>query len=145
MAMEPNATGAVFANTQMPAAWKGEKPRPLKIAAATATGVPKPAAPSRNAPKAKAIKRACKFLSEVSWPMEVLMISNLPVSTVIRYKTMAQKMTQKIGNAPKAAPYKAALRAWFMGIPKGRIATSNATAKPSTEDFQALVRLMPIA
>jgi hypothetical protein len=29
----------------MAAAWKGENPRPLSMAAATATGVPKPEAP----------------------------------------------------------------------------------------------------
>ena len=53
------------------------------MAAATATGVPKPAQPSRKAPKAKAMSRACMRLSEVMEPMESLMISNLPVVTVI--------------------------------------------------------------
>ena len=43
----------------MPAAKNGEKPRPVSIAAATATGVPKPAAPSMNAPNANAISIAC--------------------------------------------------------------------------------------
>src|SRR6185369_675111 len=42
----PNATGDVLAIKQMAAAWKGENPRPLSIAAATATGVPNPEAPS---------------------------------------------------------------------------------------------------
>ena len=32
------------------------------------------------------------------------MISNLPVSTVMRYSTIAQKTIQPIGNRPNAAP-----------------------------------------
>ncbi len=88
--IEPNATGAVFASRQMPAAKNGEKPRPVSIAAATATGVPKPAAPSMNAPKANAISMACRRRSAVSPPIESLMISKLPVSSVSRYSTTAQ-------------------------------------------------------
>ena len=61
---------------QMAAAWKGENPRPLNIAAATATGVPKPDAPSMNAPNAKAISSACSLRSWVRCPTEFLMISN---------------------------------------------------------------------
>ncbi len=80
----PNATGAVLAINAMPAAWNGGKPRPVSIAAATATGVPKPAAPSRKAPKANAINRAWRRGSRVSLPTESLMISNCPVSSVSR-------------------------------------------------------------
>ena len=40
MPMEPNATGAVFANKQTAAAINGVNPRPVSIVAATATGVP---------------------------------------------------------------------------------------------------------
>ena len=54
------------------------------MAAATATGVPKPAAPSMNAPKAKAISSACRRGSSVRWPMESLSSSNLPLSSVTR-------------------------------------------------------------
>src|SRR6266480_2453476 len=54
VAMEPNATGAVLAIKQTAAAKNGENPRPVSIVAATATGVPNPAQPSTNAPKAKA-------------------------------------------------------------------------------------------
>lgn len=82
--MDPNATGAVFANRQILAAKKGGKPRPANMAAAMATGVPKPAAPSMKAPKAKAIKRACMLRLLVTLPRESLMMSNLPVSTVTR-------------------------------------------------------------
>ena len=90
MPIEPNATGAVFASRQMPAAKNGEKPSPVSIAAATATGVPKPAAPSTNAPNANAISIACSRRSVVRPPIESLMISKLPVSSVMRYSTTAQ-------------------------------------------------------
>src|SRR3954464_13752609 len=56
--MAPKATGEVLAIRQMAAAWNGENPNPLNIAAATATGVPNPEAPSTNAPNAKAIRSA---------------------------------------------------------------------------------------
>ena len=100
----PKATGEVLAIRQMAAAWKGENPSPLNIAAATATGVPKPEAPSMNAPKAKAISSACSRRSWVRWPTEFLMISNWPVSTVSRYSASAQNTIQAMGNRPKAAP-----------------------------------------
>src|SRR5476651_986484 len=47
----PNATGAVLAINARPDAANGEKPNPIRIAPVTATGVPNPAAPSKNAPK----------------------------------------------------------------------------------------------
>src|SRR5277367_1575448 len=43
--MDPNATGAVFASRQRAEARNAEKPRPVSIVAAIATGVPNPAAP----------------------------------------------------------------------------------------------------
>src|SRR5262245_49410164 len=51
----PKATGAVLAISERPAAASGEKPRPIRIAPVTATGVPKPDAPSKQAPNANAI------------------------------------------------------------------------------------------
>ena len=48
----PKATGAVFAINARPHAAKGLKPSCIKMAAVIATGVPKPAAPSKKAPKA---------------------------------------------------------------------------------------------
>ena len=68
MPMDPKATGAVLANRQMPAAKNGSKPSPASIPAATATGAPNPAAPSMNAPKAKAIQeflRSCPVFEEM--------------------------------------------------------------------------------
>ena len=38
------------------------------------------------------------------------MISNFPVSTVMRYRVMAQKTIQEMGKRPKAPPYVAALK-----------------------------------
>src|SRR5689334_3611248 len=52
----PKATGAVLAMSDRPEAWSGLKPSWIRIAAVTATGVPNPAAPSKNAPNEKAIR-----------------------------------------------------------------------------------------
>ena len=61
----PKATGAVLAMSDRPEAASGVKPRPIRIAPVTATGVPKPAAPSKNAPKQKAISSSCRRRSSV--------------------------------------------------------------------------------
>ena len=66
----PKATGAVLAISDRPEAASGEKPRPISSAAVTATGVPKPAAPSKKAPKAKAISSSWSRRSSVMPPME---------------------------------------------------------------------------
>jgi hypothetical protein len=76
--MAPKATGAVLASRQILEAYSAEKPRPVIMAAATATGVPKPAPPSRKAPNANATSRICSRLSTVIVAMDALMISNLP-------------------------------------------------------------------
>ena len=102
--IEPNATGDVFASKQSAAASNGAKPTPASIAPATATGVPKPAAPSINAPKANAISSACKRGSAEMLPIESLMTSKWPVSTVSRKSKIAVKTTQPIGKRPNAAP-----------------------------------------
>jgi hypothetical protein len=64
--IEPKATGAVFASRQRADALKGEKPRPMSIDEAMATGVPKPDAPSRKPPKVKAMRRGVSPLIECS-------------------------------------------------------------------------------
>ena len=102
--IEPKATGAVLARRQRHAAQNGEKPMPASIAAATATGVPNPAAPSMNAPNAKATSSACMRRSLEKLPMECFTISNLPVTWVMRNKRIAVKTTQPMGNSPNAAP-----------------------------------------
>ena len=50
--MAPKATGAVLAMSAMPAPHSGVKPSPTNMAAAMATGVPKPAVPSMKQLKA---------------------------------------------------------------------------------------------
>jgi hypothetical protein len=47
-----------LAISDSPAAASGEKPSPINMAPVTATGVPKPEAPSKKAPKQKAISRS---------------------------------------------------------------------------------------
>jgi len=54
------------------------------MAPVTATGVPKPDAPSKNAPNAKAISRSCRRRSSVMPPIECCRTSNQPYSTVRR-------------------------------------------------------------
>ena len=82
MPKPPKATGAVLAIRASPAARIGRKPVPMRIAAETATGAPKPAAPSKNAPKLKAISRAWIRRSGDSAVTENLTTSKWPVSTV---------------------------------------------------------------
>src|ERR1043166_6561886 len=62
----PNATGAVFAISERLDAESGVNPRPIKIAPVTATGVPKPQAPSMNAPKLNATNNSCRRRPSVS-------------------------------------------------------------------------------
>src|SRR6516225_4002983 len=71
-----------------PDAASGEKPSPISIAAVTATGVPKPEAPSKNAPNAKAIKSNCNRRSAVTPPIACCRIGKAPVATVSRYMKM---------------------------------------------------------
>ncbi len=74
----PKATGAVFAIRLRPDAASGEKPRPIRIEAVTATGVPKPAAPSKKAPNANAISSSCKRRSSVMPAIESCNTLKLP-------------------------------------------------------------------
>ena len=78
----PKATGAVLAISDRPEAASGEKPRPISIAAVTATGVPKPAAPSKKAPKLNAMSSSCSRRSSVMLAMLSCRTSNSPFSSV---------------------------------------------------------------
>lgn len=49
--------------------------------------------------------------SDVTDPIDSLMISNLPVTTEISYSTSAQNTIHEIGNSPKHAPSTALLTA----------------------------------
>src|SRR6478752_1975065 len=101
----PNATGAVLAIKQIPAAYKGLNPSPTSIAAVMATGAPKPAVPSKNEPKENAMRSACNLLSEVIEAMKCLMISNWPLLTVILKRKTAVITIQQMGNKPYIAPF----------------------------------------
>ncbi len=82
MPRAPKATGAVLAIRQRPAAFSGLWPRPTSSAAVMATGAPKPAAPSRKAPKQKPISSTCRRWSSVMDRTELRMMSNWPHLTV---------------------------------------------------------------
>ncbi|KAF5032024.1 hypothetical protein DSECCO2_621620 [anaerobic digester metagenome] len=140
MPSAPKATGAVLATRQMPPAYTGLKPSPISMAAVMATGVPKPAVPSRNAPKAKAMNRACNRRSSVSRASEPLMISNSPDSTVMLYSHTAVSTIQMIGNSPMAMPYSVALTARPTGMPHTPTAAHSAPASPSAAAMWPLAR-----
>ena len=78
----PKATGAVLAMSDKPEAASGLKPNCIRIAAVTATGVPKPAAPSKKAPKEKAIRMTWMRGSGASEARLPRRISNNPLLTV---------------------------------------------------------------
>ena len=78
----PKATGAVLAISDRPEAASGEKPRPIRMPAVTATGVPKPAAPSKKAPKQKAISSSCMRRSSVMPESESCSTLKLPFCSV---------------------------------------------------------------
>src|ERR1044072_2986219 len=67
----PYATGAVLAISERPEAARGEKPSPISTAPVTATGVPKPDAPSKKAPKQNAMSKSCSLRSSVTPPIVV--------------------------------------------------------------------------
>src|SRR4051812_23591664 len=60
------ACSVVCPVSESPEAASGENPRPIRIAPVTATGVPKPEAPSKKAPKANAIRSSCRRRSAVT-------------------------------------------------------------------------------
>ena len=77
----PQATGDVFAIRLSAAAWKGWNPSPIMNAPAIATGAPKPAAPSMNAPKQNATSSAWRRRSAVIPATDSFITSNWPVCT----------------------------------------------------------------
>ena len=96
----PKATGAVLAMSERPDASSGEKPRPIRMAPVTATGVPKPEAPSKNAPKQKATSRSCSRRSRVMAVMLSRRTVKRPRCCVSWYRKMTFRMIQPIGNSP---------------------------------------------
>ena len=74
----------MLAISDRPEAASGAKPRPISIAPVTATGVPKPAAPSKKAPKEKAMNSSCSRRSPVIEAMLSRRVENCPASSVRR-------------------------------------------------------------
>ena len=134
----PKATGAVFAIKDNTDAASGENPSPIKIAAVTATGVPKPAAPSKKAPNANAIKSSCKRRSSVILAIEFCNILKEPFFSVSCCKKMTFKTIQPIGNTPINPPNNEALIAISPGMPKTIIAISIALNKARPAAMWAL-------
>ncbi|MNL35303.1 hypothetical protein D3C87_1573280 [compost metagenome] len=132
MPSAPKATGAVLAISARPEAANGEKPRPIRIAPVTATGVPKPAAPSKNAPKQKAISSNCRRRSSVIRARESCSTLNEPFSVVRRCRKMMLSTIQPIGSRPLAAPYSAADPAMLAGMPNAKMAMTSAEARASS-------------
>jgi hypothetical protein len=99
--------------------------------------VPKPAAPSRKAPKPNAINSACNRRSGEIATTDALTVSNAPASTVRMYRNTAVKTIQPMGNIPKQAPYPAAAIADCHGMPQIPIATASAVSKPAAAALDA--------
>jgi hypothetical protein len=126
----PNATGAVLASNERPEASSGGNPRPSSRAPVTATGVPNPAAPSKNAPKLKAISTSCSRRSEVTRPRLCWSTLNRPFCSVRWYRKITFRMIHPIGRSPYATPRSEARRASPAGMPSAQTATTRAAASP---------------
>ena len=80
----PHAPAAALATKHSIAACNGLKPSAASITLQMAIGTPKPAAPSKNAPKQKPISNNWMRWSAETMVSEPLMTSILPVATVKR-------------------------------------------------------------
>ena len=96
----PKATGTVLASNAINADRIGEKPIATSIAAAMATGAPKPARASRRPPKQKAISNPRTRGSSLMRKNVLRRSSNLPEMTVTWYIQMAINRIHTIGNRP---------------------------------------------
>ena len=99
------------------------------MAPVTATGVPKPDAPSKNAPNEKAIRSSCRRRSVVTPPIVCCRVSNAPFSTVSRYMKMTLSTIQPMGKKPITAPKMLARIANPAGIVNKITATRIATSR----------------
>ena len=97
-------------------------------APAIATGVPKPDVPSMIAPNENAISTHCRRRSNDMWTIDSLTISNLPVSTVIVYRSIAATTIQMMPRRPDSVPSAKADAADAIGMWNARHETRNATA-----------------
>jgi hypothetical protein len=121
-----------LAISDRPEAASGEKPSPIRIAAVTATGVPKPEAPSKKAPNENAIRSSCRRRSAETPPIARCRTAKAPVATVSRYMKMTLRTIQPIGKKPVIAPRMAARIARPQGIVNSRTATRIAATSAMT-------------
>lgn len=101
------------------------------MAAVTATGVPKPAAPSKKAPKAKAISSSCSRRSWVMPAMESCSTWKLPFFSVSWCRKMMLSTIQPMGSRPVSPPSSAARPAMPAGMPKANTAIKKALSRPA--------------
>ena len=103
------------------------------MAPVTATGVPKPAAPSKNAPKLNATSSSCRRRSSVMPEIELCNTLNDPFKVVSRCRKMMLRTIQPIGNRPETMPRPAALLAIAVGMPNTNeaIPTPTISARPA--------------
>ena len=85
--------------------------------AVTATGVPKPAAPSKKAPKQNAISSSCRRRSSVMPESESCRILKLPFCSASCCRKMMLSTIQPIGSRPVKPPNIAARPAMSAGMP----------------------------
>src|SRR5436190_176069 len=133
----PYATGEVLAIRQMIAARMGGNPSPTSMALQMATGLPAPAAPSRNAPKQKPMRMAWMRASFESDDTDRRMMLNCPVSTVMLYTSIAHRTVQPIGKRPKAAPLRNDLHAMSSGMLNANQARTMAVSAPAAPALDA--------
>ena len=108
-----------------------------------ATGVPKPAAPSKNAPNENAISNSCNRRSGVTPPTARLSASKRPAFTVSWYMKMTLRTIQPIGKKPVTMPSTEARIARLAGMVKIKIATRLASTSATTAATCALT--LPLA
>jgi hypothetical protein len=106
-----------MAISESPAAASGLNPSPIMIAAVTATGVPKPAAPSKNAPKAKGHQQELQAaVGRDAGDALLQHIEQPDLAGQLIHKNDVRTI-QPIGSNPNSAPYSADFPAISTGIP----------------------------
>jgi len=140
----PKATGAVSKISVRVSASSGAKPRPMSRALPMATGVPKPAMPSINAPKLKPttstrIRRSGGTL----YTIQRRNSSNLPVCTATLYNHIAFQTIHITGSKAKVAPRPMLRTASPTGMLHTVTATSRPTSSPARAACQAGKRTIP--
>ena len=101
MPAAPNGTGVEFRMRQATAAAIGGKPRPMSKGAAIAAGVPKPAAPSMNALKAKPMMTSWMRASSVMPLNMPWMRCIAPAAFSMFMRRIAPKMMSRVSMEPR--------------------------------------------